>query len=225
MDADVRRSAYIRVHLRLDLWLETGIVFDHDLSRVLFAADRQLQIVSAGLERQSEVKAAETTTTTTTTAATTAATATAAAATTKATGRTRRRIAAKVPLNSIQPHFIGAGQATDRFARVIVDRQLYVAVGGRCRFQVVTDRRAGSGIRAAEQFRTTPEAGQAGIVLPDRSRSHFKQVHIRVEHLLRDLLERTDIVEDVDATAVRTHDQIVVTRMDEDVVDAHRRHA
>ena len=44
-----------------------------------------------------------------------------------------------------------------------------------------------------------------------------------VAHRRRELLQRRDVVRDPDAAAVGRDDQIVVARMDQDVVGAHRR--
>ena len=51
--------------------------------------------------------------------------------------------------------------------------------------------------------------------------------HVRVAflRLVSQLLQRRDVVEDVDAAAVRSDDEIVVTRVDEDVIDTDRRQA
>ena len=78
-------------------WLQSRIVFDHDLGGVVLTANRKFQIVSTGFERQSEGEDVAETTATTASASTTTSTTTG----TWTGSRTRRRIAAKVPLHPV----------------------------------------------------------------------------------------------------------------------------
>ena len=54
-------------------------------------------------------------------------------------------------------------------------------------------------------------------------RPDVEQVHVLRLQLLRPLLQRRDVVRYPDAPAVRGDNQVVVTRVNEDVVGAHRR--
>src|SRR4029453_6287455 len=69
-------------------------------------------------------------------------------------------------------------------------------------------------IEAAREHRVLDEAGR---------RAQIEKVDIRLHHLVAELLQWGYVIDDVDAAAVCTDDQIVVTLVNEDVIDADSR--
>ncbi len=61
------------------------------------------------------------------------------------------------------------------------------------------------------------------VVEPRDGRTDVEQRRVRLTYRRRELLQRRDIVRDPHAAPVRRDDQIVVARMDQDVVRADRR--
>src|SRR5258707_7634826 len=65
---------------------------------------------------------------------------------------------------------------------------------------------------AAIEFSAASVSAQANVIKPLRSRPHLKKKCILVQHLPRgELLQRADVIQDVNTTTVRADDQIVVT--------------
>src|SRR5207302_894686 len=152
--------------------------------------------------------------------------ATASAAAAEATKSCRRSngFTAQIPLHTIEAYLFRARNRAHHFAGVITNRNLHV--GCRNCFQVVTDRSSRRWVGAAEILRSARVAAQTNVVVPEHAGSHVEKENILVEHLLRaKLLQRADVVADVNAAAVSADDEIVVAWMHEDVVDAHARQA
>src|SRR5215831_2958851 len=207
---------------------DARIVFDYSPGGVVLAVYRQLNLVSSGLQWRAEIEAAaEAAATAATAAAAATATATGATAATTAAAEAAKslgranRFAAEVPLNPINTDVFCAGERTHDFAGVIADRDLHVTLWRR--LQVVTDRRARDRIRRAEPFRATGVAAQAHVVIPEHARTNIEQRDIALH--LAELLQGADVIEDVNPAAMRADDQIVITWMDENVVDPNARHA
>ena len=108
------------------LRLYTRIGFYYDLRRIVFAVDRQLQIVGSRIDRGTEVEeAAEAAASATTTTATTATAAT-AESWRKVCGP-RWSISAQVPLDAIDADFFRAREVANHFARIVRDRDLNIS--------------------------------------------------------------------------------------------------
>src|SRR6185503_333926 len=83
-------------------------------------------------------------------------------------------------------------------------------------FQVVSDQRTRRRIRTSENFVANAVTRKA-TRKPQRL-AHRKQMRVAAENLWRHLLNRSRVVEDPDTAPVRGENQIVFTRMHDDVV-------
>ncbi len=112
---------------------------------------------------------------------------------------------------------IVAGDLAHLRARAVADAQR--DIGLRLR-QVVADRRAIGRVLPEERL-VGDEAAIVGRV-ELHAAAHVEQERIGL-HRLRLLLQRRDVVEDPDAAAVRGDDHVVVARVNDDLVNRHRR--
>ena len=115
------------------------------------------------------------------------------------------------------------GDLADHAAGDVGDGDLHVA--GRRALQVVADGRARRRVLAAEVLAAARGDALRDVVAPRHRRPRCEQRDVGRRGLVGQLLERGDVVDDPDAPAVRADDQVVVARVHEDVVDAHRRQA
>ena len=82
------------------------------------------------------------------------------------------------------------------------------------------------GVVCTKQFRAASVSAQANVVEPLRARPHIEQELILVHGFAaRELLQRRDVIEDVDASTVSADDQVVIARVNQNVVNANRRQA
>src|ERR1043165_4597367 len=84
-------------------------------------------------------------------------------------------------------------------------------------FEVVSYQRAGRRVWTSKLFVADAVTSEATRV--SQRRSHGKQIRVAAQNLRRHLLDRSCIVKDPDAATVCGENQIVLTRMDEDIVD------
>ncbi len=100
--------------------------------------------------------------------------------------------------------------------------QVEVDGGGRCEVGRVVRRAA---LRDRERVAAHEEEvaarRAAADAVPFRSDAVVEEVRVGGEHRGRELLERPDVVQDPDAASVRAGDQVVVARVDDEVVDGH----
>ena len=162
------------------------------------------------------------------------------------TGRLERWGDPEVPHDLLHPRFVGWLERTDHDAARVENLELELTLGGglgprrglartvgspvlviaashhRRRIellpQVIADGGAGRGVGRYEGRRLE------GPVHPHRPHgrsSRAEQVRVRGEELPAHLLVRGDVVENPDATPMRTHDEIILARVDRDVVHGH----
>src|SRR6185436_14906682 len=84
-------------------------------------------------------------------------------------------------------------------------------------FEVVSYQRAGRRVWTSKLFVADPITSETARV--SQRGSHGKQMRVAVQNLRCHLLDRSCIVKDPDAATVCGENQIVLTRMDEDIVD------
>src|ERR1041384_3162047 len=114
----LRSAALCKVREGAVLRHDPRIVFDYGFRRVVLAVDGKLHLIRAGLECGSKVEAAEAAASSPTTAA--------AAEALKSCGRSNR-LAAKIPLHTIDARVFRARDRAHDFAGVVTNRDLHVS--------------------------------------------------------------------------------------------------
>ncbi len=109
-----------------------------------------------------------------------------------------------------------------RITRPVASAIVILTSPGCRRRQVVVDRRAARRVLADEHLLAADLLAALPIVEVGDRRTDVEE-HRVLRRRRRELLQRRDVVGDPDAAPVRRDDQVVVARMDQDVVDARRR--
>ncbi len=122
-------------------------------------------------------------------------------------------------MDAVDARSIRRRRSAERPAAAVHDRHLHVAARGR--LQVVVDRRAARRVFTDEQLLPAGVLPALLIVEVRNRRTHVEDRRVLRLHGGRELLQRRDVVGDVDAASVRRHDQVAVARVHEDVVGAY----
>src|SRR6185369_10552059 len=83
-------------------------------------------------------------------------------------------------------------------------------------------------VLSPKQLGSTNVTTKPCVIHPDCARTNIEQMHTLIKHLAgRELLQRGDVIKNIDTTSVSSDNQITVTRMDQDVINSdgwHTRH-
>src|SRR3954452_518095 len=126
---------------------------------------------------------------------------------------------AQIPLDAIEPGVPGAHKCANLAAGDVTDGDAHV--GSRSAFQPVADRRSLCGVLSAEELRALEEDGLLYVRDPGDRWPDIEQDSIGRCRWVRQLLQRGDVVHDVDAAAVRAENEVVITRMHEHIIDSY----
>src|SRR4029079_16232949 len=92
--------------------------------------------------------------------------------------------------------------------------------------QEVTNCSSGRRVSSDKHFRSARVTAQADVLVPLHSGTDIEKVRVLVDDLGgSQLLQGADVVKDVDSATVRAYHQIVLTRVNDQIVDANSRQA